>query len=355
MKLEEIDPNFAVTRTIGDHTFCFTDCEQPPLRIYGLMRENGAFCRLPRSVAERVSEAVLALYAHTAGGRVRFVTDSKRIAIRVASAETALSPHMAFTAKAGFDVYAQSETQPLRYYGTFKPPIELGDGFEGIVDIGSGEQLVTINFPLYGGVKKLWIGIEEGASMKAAPDYTYETPVVFYGSSITQGGCASRPGTMYSSIVCRRLNCDFINLGFSGAAKAEDAIVEYISGLDMRVFVLDYDHNASTAEYLRKTHEKVFLAVRAKHPDLPVIMMPRPKYYLKPKELERRETVERTYLNALAAGDKNVYYIDNLQLTSVVRDDGTVDGVHPTDAGHLDMANALTPVLERALKSTVGK
>lgn len=354
MNLEDVDPNFAVTKTLGENTFVFTDCEQPPFRIYGLMRENGAFCRLPRSVAEQVNEAVLAHQPDTAGGRVRFVTDSKRVALRVASSDVKPSPHMAFTAKAGFDVYAQSEAAPLRYYGTFKPPIDLGGGFEGVVQIGdTGEQLVTINFPMYGGVKKLWIGLDDGACLKAAPDYTYETPVVFYGSSITQGGCASRGGTAYSSIACRRLDCDFVNLGFSGGAKAEKPIVEYLAGLDMRVFVLDYDHNAPSPEYLRDTHETVYRAIREKHPDVPIIMMPRPRRYLEKGMPMRRAVVEQTYRNALAAGDKNVYYIDNLQLTSFVGDDGTVDGIHPTDAGHLNMADALTPVLKQALESTV--
>lgn len=116
--------------------------------------------------------------------------------------------------------------------------------------------------------------------LKQAPKYAVKKPVVYYGSSITQGACASRPGNCYESILSRRLDCDYINLGFSGSAKGEDAIVDYIIGLDMSVFVMDYDYNAPTPEHLEKTHSKMFKAIRAEHPTLPIIIMPRPKFYL---------------------------------------------------------------------------
>ena len=112
-----------------------------------------------------------------------------------------------------------------------------------------------------------------------------------YGSLITQGGCASRHGMSYQSIVSRKFNCDYINLGFSGNAKAEDEITDYIKNLEMFVFVLDYDHNAPTVEYLKNTHEKMFKAVRDAHPDIPVIMMSRPKHFLTEEEKERRKVV----------------------------------------------------------------
>ena len=86
--------------------------------------------------------------------------------------------------------------------------------------------------------------------LKDAPEYRIKKPVVYYGSSITQGGCASKPGSSYESILSRRFDCDYINLGFSGTAKGEDEIVDYIKGLEMSVFVMDYDHNAPTTEHL---------------------------------------------------------------------------------------------------------
>jgi hypothetical protein len=98
-----------------------------------------------------------------------------------------------------------------------------------------------INFPLYDGINKLWIGIAEGSTLKKAPPFTVSKPVVFYGSSITQGGCASRPGTTYVNYLSRWLNAPVVNLGFCGNAKGEPEMAELISKLDMSAFVLDYD------------------------------------------------------------------------------------------------------------------
>ena len=149
----------------------------------------------------------------------------------------------------------------------------------------------------------------------------------------------------YQAIVSRKFDYDYINLGFSGNAKAEDEIAEYISNLDMSVFVYDYDYNAPSEEHLRRTHEKMFKTIRKKQPFLPVIMMSRPKYYLTDAEQERRSIIEITYKNAVSARDKNVYLIDGEALTELCKDEGTVDGTHPTDFGFVSMANAVSKIL----------
>ena len=182
--------------------------------------------------------------------------------------------------------------------------------------------------------------------LKEAPGYLNEKPVVTYGSSITQGGCASRPGMSYQAILSRKLNCDYVNLGFSGSAKGEDEMIDYISNLDMSLFILDYDYNAPSCEHLKNTHEKLFKAVRKNHPDLPVIMMCRPKHILTGEECERRETIETTYKNALEKGDNNVYFIDGAELTSLCGNEGTVDSCHPTDFGFNSMAEAVYNVMK---------
>ena len=150
----------------------------------------------------------------------------------------------------------------------------------------------------------------------------------------------------YQAIVSRELNLDFWNLGFSGSARAEDEMIDYIKTLDMSVFVLDYDHNAPNLEHLKNTHEKMFLAIRDAHPDLPVIMMVRPNHILSPDEEERKKVIEATYQNALNRGDKNVYYIDNVALTALCRDNGLVDRIHPTDYGFASMADAVCKMLK---------
>ena len=231
--------------------------------------------------------------------------------------------------------------------GTFVPTYDVENGYESVLDFEKCcERVVTINFPLYSSVRKLYIGLKEGAALKPAPGYRVKKPVVYYGSSITQGGCASKPGSSYESILSRRFDCDYINLGFSGSAKAEDEMIDYIKGLDMSVFVMDYDHNAYVFEHLKKTHGRMFRAIRAAQPNLPIIILPRPKYILTEQEKLRWEVIHNTYQTAKEQGDENVYFIDSRKLMEIVGDNGTVDNCHPTDSGFFSMACAIGEVLE---------
>lgn len=230
------------------------------------------------------------------------------------------------------------------------PPADIVEGYESIVRFDSRQlREITVNFPLYGDVKKLYIGLNQEAQVLPAEDYAVTKPVLYYGSSITQGGCASRPGNCYQHILSRRLDCDFVNLGFSGNAKGETVIAEYIADLEMSAFVYDYDHNAPNPEFLQKTHEPFFKIIREKNPNLPVLMLSRPQWVQTEDVQNRLAVVKATYENSLAAGDKNVYLLSGRQLMELVEDSGNVDGVHPTDSGFLSMANAIEPVLREIL------
>jgi lysophospholipase L1-like esterase len=154
----------------------------------------------------------------------------------------------------------------------------------------------------------------------------------------------------YESIVSRRLNADHINLGFAGYARGEDEIAEYISNLEMSCFVYDYDHNANTVEDLKNTHEKMFKRIRSKNPDVPIIMMPRPKFCLTEGDVLRLNVIKETYNNAIENGDKNVYLIEGEKLMQMAGNDGTVDNTHPTDLGFASMAKAVGDLLEKILK-----
>lgn len=339
--ISKIDKNFAVPTEIDKKDIKFYKAGDGPLKVYGVFKEGGIYRRIPEKIAKSVSEGVYRLHVNTAGGRVKFATDSSYIAISAQMHSPGKMSHFPLTGSAGFDMYADS-----LYVKTFAPPFDITDGYEAVFDFDKKEMReITINFPLYSGVTELYVGIEENAILKEAKPYKNKKPIVYYGSSITQGGCASRPGMSYQAIVSNQIDCDYINLGFSGNAKAEDEIIDYIKNLDMSVFVYDYDHNAPSIEHLKRTHEKMFKAIREKQPDLPIIMMNRPKYYLTEAEKTRKEIIETTYKNALSSGDKNVYFIDNTALTKICKDSGTVDNCHPTDLGFYSMAEALIPVL----------
>lgn len=345
-----IDFNFKVNTELDVQGIKFYDIKQPPFKIYGVFYESGKFRRLPESVAKTVNDGVYSLHTHTAGGRVRFRTDSPYVAIHTKMPVIGKMPHIALTGSAGFDLYIGKE--PEKYGGTFIPPFEIRDGYESIIRFASSEMReITVNFPLYSEVSQLYIGVSEDAKLCPAEPYKFEKPVVYYGSSITQGGCASRPGSSYESIISRRLNADYINLGFSGSAKGEDEIAEYISKLELSLFVYDYDHNAPTAEHLKETHEKMFRLIRKANPDLPIVLLSRPKFALTEEEETRLDIIKATYQNAIRSGDKNVYLIDSRTLMKMAEDDGTVDGCHPNDLGFMSMARELGELLEKILYS----
>lgn len=347
--IADVDKNLAVETTIDREGLCFRDAETAPFKIYGVFKENDSFRRMPEKIAGSISEGVHVMHSKAAGGRVRFVTDSPYVAIKT-EYKPNIMPHCASTGSAGFDMYGEYNGE-IRYEGTFVPPADVQDGYESVKDFQEcHERIVTINFPLFSRVDKLYIGLKEGAILKKAPEYEIKIPIVYYGSSITNGGCASKPGSSYESILSRRFNCDFINLGFNGSAKGEDGIIEYIAGLDMSIFVMDYDYNAPSTEHLQATHSKMFQTVREAHPDLPIIILPRPKYYLTMEEEKRHEIIYHTYQTAKEQGDDNVYFISGRKLMELVGDNGTVDGCHPTDSGFFSMACAIGEVFETILR-----
>jgi len=355
ISIDSLDKNFKVETRIERDGIVFYDALTPPFSLHGLIYENREYVRMPDSVAEKTSGpttrpgSVRALSKNTAGGRLRFITDSPYIAIKARVPKFNRMPHMPLTGQCGFDLYT-GRGKEARYRGSFIPPVNLEDEFESVIDIAEeGEKEITINFPLYNGVLELYIGLK--AECKLLPPISYKTdkPIVYYGSSITQGGCASRPGTCYQAIISRELDADHINLGFSGNAKAEDNIADYIASLPMSVFVYDYDHNAPSLEHYEATHERFFLRFREKQPKTPVVFVTRPKLYLTPAEKKRVEIARATFMRAEKNGDKNVYFIEGSSLMALAGDNGTVDGTHPTDLGFYSMAEGMIPTLKKIL------
>ena len=205
--------------------------------------------------------------------------------------------------------------------------------------------------PIYACVHKVYIGIKEGSALKPANDYQITTPIVFYGSSVTQGGCASRPGNTYPSIISRELNADFVSFGLAGSAKGEEKIAQYIANLDMSVFCYDYDYNANSLEHYKETHEKFFKIIRAANPELPIIMTTRPKKHLTPQEQERIDVMMETYNNAITSGDKNVYYIKGTDLLDdSIAESALIENCHPNDCGFASIARVYSNKLKEILK-----
>ena len=343
--MSHVDPNLVVPTKLDKADIRFYNVLEAPFSVHGVYYEDGKFRRMPEAVAKTVSPGVLALHAHTAGGRVRFRTDSPYIAVSVHLCNTNLYSHFSTVGSAGLDMYYEDEN---RFFKSFIPPREVGDHYEYLIERKEDTMRdILINMPTYSGVVSLHIGLAEGAQVLPPKPLKCDKKVVFYGSSITQGACSSRPGNSYEAILSRRFGFDYVNLGFSGNARAEDTIAKYIAELPMDVFVYDYDHNARTLPHLENTHEKMFRAIRAAHPNIPIVMMCRPKYYVNKETARRIEIISATYNNAKAAGDENVYLLTGPELMALCGEDGLVDGTHPNDFGFASMAKAVGDLMER--------
>ena len=343
MKIEEIDKNLFIETNITEPDIVWLNIRQAPFVILGIDYDEkcGCYTRMPQELAEQISKGVAYLNSNTAGGRVRFRTDSEFIGIRAVMDNNVLMPHITLLGQSGFDLYRKKAGENSeKFYHSFVPPMGMSTGYSAPFNTDGVLADYTINFPLYDGVKELYIALKKDAVVLEPPPYRHSIPAVYYGSSITQGGCASRPGNSYQAIISRRLDMDYRNLGFSGSGRAEDLMVQYLANLEMSVFVCDYDHNAPDAEYLKKTHMPLYRAVRGKHPDLPIIFISAPDIFIDPEEkAARREVVRETYKTALAEGDNHVYFIDGAELFAGNDwDSCTVDGTHPNDLGFYRMA-----------------
>ena len=349
-KIDEIDKNFKVETKLNKEDIKFHSVFEKPFSIHGLIYENGKFRRMPQKIADSTSEWVGYLNTNTSGGRVRFKTNSSYIAISAKMCNVGKMDHFAITGSGGFDMYTINNGV-YKYNNTFRPPFEMQNGYESLFDFKSNEiREVVINFPLYSDVCELYIGLEKNATIEAPTPYKNKKPIVYYGHSITQGACASRPGNAYPSILSRKFDMDFINLGFSGSARGEREIAEYIASLNMEIFVYDYDHNAHSAEYLEQTHERMFKIIRQANPNLPIIMMSAMTMpYCTDNRAKRRDIVHATYQNAKNSGDKNVYFWDGSKEFEEYEDYGTVEGCHPNDHGLIGIATTLAPIMSKIL------
>lgn len=355
-QIKEFDKNVIVNATMGNVDVELFDVREEPFDIYGLYdvknMEQPRFMRMPREVAMGVSEGVGVQNYEPAGGRVRFCTDSDYVAIKVETGWITYRPHFTGIEAGGFDMYVDVDGKE-RLHGVFIPPHKATEGYEQVIKFRYGDtrrkKYLTINFPIHACVKKLLIGVRPGSYLGHGKEYINEKPVVFYGSSVTQGTGTSRAGLVYSNILSRRMNIHIHNLGFSGQCKGEPQMAEYIAGLDMSAFVYDYDHNAPTPEYLEQTHEPFFKMIREKHPTLPIIMLTRPNVFEdNVPNKQFHDVVLKTYENAVAAGDKNIYFIDGSEyLKAYGYDDCILDGIHPNDLGYSLMADNVQKYLEK--------
>ncbi len=343
MDMTKLDKNFVQNTNIPKENITFYNADEAPMEVLGVMRTGDIYARMDLELAQSVGEGLYDLAQHASGGRVRFMTDSSYVAIVCKLPPVVIPPHMTRLCRSGVDIYVDG-----RFRTMFGPASDSANTFSGICEFPTkAMREIVINLPLANTVHSLYIGIEADAQIATCPPY--KKRMVLYGSSITQGISASRPGNTFAAITARNLGWDFLNLGFAGNAKGEAVVAHYIKKLPMDVFVYDYDHNAPDAAHLAKTHKPFFDIIRAENPGLPIVIMTRPDVQKDTKEriAARRAVIYDTYCQAVASGDEHVYFIDGATLWG---EDGydccSVDGCHPTDLGMYRMAEVLTKAIK---------
>lgn len=368
--LLQVDPNFK-NKSISNEPLEFFDSTDGQFEINGLYEPKrlGGFMRLPVSlVSDKLkNDGVSQLMYNTSGGRIRFSTDSPYVAVSVELSPVEIMPHMPITGQAGVDIYTgERNSCYTTYKQTFFPSKSFTSNkmlsYTGLCEFdwrhNGIEKEVVIYLPLYSSVIKLHIGLKPGSKILKPTDYKIKNPIVFYGSSITQGGCASRPGNNYVAHLSRWLSADFINLGFSGSCKGEIEMARHIASLNMSAFFMAYDANAPSLEHLENTHFPFYQYIRDKNPVLPIIFTSMPRYpmphvgigkYFRHPASAKRIIIE-SYCRALNDGDNNVYYLDGASLYGATDQDAcTVDGLHPNDLGFYRMALNIYPLLKNIL------
>lgn len=314
------------------------------------------YVRFPDSYKSVSREPLWYLSRNSAGMSVRFRSNSTQIALRWESLNNFHMDHMSDVGVRGLDLYCwDAKAKCWRFINSARPQLKKTEYLVvGRMEPEMREYMV--NLSLYDGVSSLEIGVDS-LSVIEQPQLDSprrEKPVVMYGTSILQGGCASRPGMAFTNILSRRLNREFINLGFSGNAFLDFEVAELMSGVDASAFVLDFVPNV-TVEQMEERMDKFYHIIRDKHPDTPIIFVEDPiftstHYDIKGGESlsKLNETLLRKF-KELKKTEKHIYYVSSKDFIGEDRE-GTVDAIHFTDLGMMRYSNVMYPILKRLIK-----
>ena len=328
------------------------DPREEPFEVLGLywFKSEKRWHRLPLK-AEKcgIRPPVLELACCTAGGQLRFRTDSCRIVLSVRTVSEAYTP-----GRSGFDLYTGELGNEL-FWSSARPAIGQKEYSSELFHVSERKMReFRLNFPLYNGVEELSVGLEEGVSLLPPAPLPVKKPVVIYGTSITQGGCASRAGSAFTNQLSRRLQAEFLNFGFSGNGQNEPEMAQLLAEIEEpAMFIIDSEANSVSAELIRERVPRFLSILREKHPQVPIVIVTKvpygPRYACEIPVL--KEEFRTIYEARKRSGDRNIYFVDGTAFWS--GDDyteNTIDGAHPTDLGFTRMADKLEPVLRQLME-----
>ena len=334
----------------------YHDASNFPLLGRATESAGARYERFPDSL-KNISRAPLwNLSRNSAGMAIRFRSNSTTIAAKWVALFNTHMNHMTDTGAKGLDLYCLQKNGDWRFVNSARPKGKTNQ-VTIIKNMHPEEREYMLYLPLYDGLISLSIGVDSLATI-SQPLVEYpirKNPVVFYGTSILQGGCASRPGMAHTNILERWLNRECINLGFSGNALLDLEIAELIATVDASMFVLDFLPNA-TVEQMKERAEKFYSIVRSKHPETPILFVEDPIFTHSrfdkrvAREVKaKNETIAAIFQSMKKKGEKNIYLLSS---KDIIGHDGeaTVDGIHFTDLGFMRYAEVLYPLIKKHIR-----
>jgi len=345
--------------TQEEDKFTWTDIQELGIRGKGWMDDPLLYNRLPAKAESKVRDDVWDLSHHTSGFYVQFKTSATSIKGHWKLTNKNLAfPHMAATGVSGLDLYVKMEDGTWRWLGMGKPD-SIESTFMLVEGISEASREYLLYLPLYNGIEFVKIGVSPAFKVEPVPSDKGK-PIVFYGTSITQGGCASRPGMCSTAILGRRLNQEIINLGFSGNGRMEPEVAELLAELDPLVYFIDCLPNLMPDDVAERVEPFVNI-LRAAHPETPIVLAEGITYnnafLVESNAIENAhssQALRKAYENLLNQGTRHLYYqIAEGQLG--FDGEGTVDGVHPTDLGFYWQAGVYQLTLENIIKGIINE
>lgn len=345
---------------VADGDFVWFDASQWPVENKGWTDVDRYYARFPSRAKGQVTDAVWSLSQHSAGEVVRFRTNATEIRVRYKLYSSGLSmAHMPATGVSGFDLYARDDASGRWQWVAVTKPSQQEAQETWVSGMESKTRDFLVYLPLYNGVDSLQIGVHNSFEFKATSPRP-EKPIVYYGTSIAHGGCASRPGNAYTAMLSRRIDLPVVNLGFSGSAKMEIAIAELMGELDAEVYVVDALPNMYP-ELVAERAVPFIKKLREARPNTPILLVEdraMSNSWILPgqQDFHRRNRAElKKAFDELSPNDPNLYYMSAENILGENIDfDGTVDASHPNDLGMYRQTDALEaalkPILEKSKK-----
>lgn len=348
------DPNLLAAKTSTDG-LTWHDALQAPCVLEGFpfRAANGPLFRLPQHIVPGLLPLLVHVAAQPAGAGLRFAATGDRLAVKVELSRNETSRNCTYNATHGIDAYVDGplgwtfvgnlavEKPSTKWTAELRLPGTLAKA------LGDATREWLLHLPLQNPVSGLKLGLEGAPQSPRARNIA--KPLVCYGSSITQGFCASRPGLAWTNVVARALDVELVPLGFGGSARGEAEVAAAIATIDASCVVIDYDHNAPDAAHLEHTHLPFLKIIRKARPRLPMVIATSPNFHGDAKYWGARRAVIRASFKAIGGPTR---FVDGATYHAAESwAETTIDRCHPNDLGFRQMADHILPAIRSAMRA----